>query len=248
MVSSAHGRGPSAAWPACAAPIARRPGSDGSGVVAASRTSTSAAERVSRTRNRSTGSGSWQFHPRGRTSGSVRPRTVTSRPWGTDARGRKQYRYHDDWRARRDREKFEAMVGFARALPDLRERTARHRSQRSPTRERVLAGAVRLLDRGFFRIGGESYAEENDTYGLATMKRRHVRLLPENVLVFDYTSKGGKRRLQSIVDPAVYRLIGELKRRRGGSNELLAYKAAGRWRDVRSGEVNEYIKTATGGE
>ena len=167
---------------------------------------------------------------------------------GTDARGRKQYRYHDDWRARRDREKFEAMVGFARALPDLRERTARHLSQRSPTRERVLAGAARLLDRGFFRIGGESYAEENDTYGLATMKRRHVRLLPENVLVFDYTSKGGKRRLQSIVDPAVYRLIGELKRRRGGSDELLAYKAAGRWHDVRSAEVNEYIKTATGGD
>ena len=167
---------------------------------------------------------------------------------GTDARGRKQYRYHDHWRERRDREKFEHMIEFGRALPGLREVTARHLARRGPTRERVLAGAVRLLDRGFFRIGSESYAEENDTYGLATMKRRHVTLLPGNALLFDYKAKGGKRRLQSIVDPAVYRLVSELKGRRGGSDNLLAYKERGRWRDVRSSDVNAYIKEATGGE
>jgi DNA topoisomerase-1 len=167
---------------------------------------------------------------------------------GTDARGRKQYRYHDHWRERRDREKFEHMIEFGRALPSLREFTARHLARRSPTRERVLAGAVRLLDRGFFRIGSESYAEENDTYGLATMKRRHVNLLPGNTLLFDYKAKGGQRRLQSIVDPAVYRLVTELKGRRGGSDNLLAYKEGGRWRDVHSSHVNAYIKEATGGE
>ena len=167
---------------------------------------------------------------------------------GTDARGRKQYRYHDHWRERRDREKFEHMIGFGRALPGLRVLAARHLARRSPTRERVLAGAVRLLDRGFFRIGSESYAEENDTYGLATMKRRHVSLLPGNALLFDYKAKGGKRRLQSIVDPAVYRLVTELKGRRGGSDNLLAYKEGGRWRDVHSSDVNAYIKEATGGE
>ncbi|HKP16891.1 MAG TPA: hypothetical protein VJT84_00340 [Gaiellaceae bacterium] len=167
---------------------------------------------------------------------------------GTDARGRKQYRYHDAWRARRDQEKFDDMVEFARALPRLRKMAARHLRQREPSRERVLAGAARLLDRGFFRIGGESYAEENETYGLATMQKRHVRLLPDNVLVFDYPAKGGQPRLQSIVDPDVYRLIGELIRRRGGSAELLAYKDGRVWRDVRSSDINAYIKEIMGAD
>jgi DNA topoisomerase-1 len=167
---------------------------------------------------------------------------------GTDARGRKQYRYHDRWREHRDREKFDRMLDFARALPGLRETAGRQLRKRPPTRERVLAGAVRLLDRGFFRIGGESYAEENDTYGLATMQKRHVRLRPGNVIEFDYVAKGGQRRLQSIVDPQVYKLVGELKRRRGGGDDLLAYKERGRWRDVLSADVNAYIKEVTGGD
>jgi DNA topoisomerase I len=165
---------------------------------------------------------------------------------GTDARGRKQYRYHDHWRELRDREKFDRMLEFARALPRLREVTDRHLRRREPARDRVLAGAVRLLDRGFFRIGGENYAEENDTYGLATMQKRHVRLEADNVIVFDYVAKGGQRRVQSVVDPQVYRLVDELKRRRGGGTDLLAYKDRGRWRDVLSSDVNEYIKTVAG--
>jgi DNA topoisomerase IB len=165
---------------------------------------------------------------------------------GTDARGRKQYRYHDHWRELRDRAKFDRMLEFGKALPHLREETDRHLRRRGPTRERVLAGAVRLLDRGFFRIGSENYAEENDTYGLATMQKRHVRLEPGNMLVFDYPAKGGQRRMESIVDPQVYRLVSELKRRRGGGPDLLAYKVHGRWRDVVSSEVNAYIKEAAG--
>jgi DNA topoisomerase I len=167
---------------------------------------------------------------------------------GTDARGRKQYRYHDRWREHRDREKFDRMLDFARMLPALRATADRRLRQRTPTRERVLAGAVRLLDRGFFRIGGEAYAEENDTYGLATMQKRHVQLRPGNVIEFDYTAKGGQRRLESIVDPEVYKLVGELKRRRGGGADLLAYKDGARWRDVQSADVNAYIKEATGGD
>ena len=167
---------------------------------------------------------------------------------GTDARGRKQYRYHDHWRELRDREKFDRMLEFGRALPRLRRVTNRHLRRPGPTRERVLAGAVRLLDRGFFRIGGENYAEENDTYGLATMQRRHVRLEPGNVIVFDYVAKGGQRRVQSVVDPQVYRLVSELKRRRGGTPDLLAYKDRGRWRDVVSSDVNAYIKDVAGEE
>jgi DNA topoisomerase I len=167
---------------------------------------------------------------------------------GTDARGRKQYRYHDHWRELRDREKFDRMLEFAQALPRLRQVTDRHLRRREPTRERVLAGAVRLLDRGFFRIGGENYAEENDTYGLATMQKRHARLEGDNVIVFDYVAKGGQRRVQSIVDPQVYRLVDELKRRRSGGPDLLAYKQGARWRDVLSSDVNEYIKSVAGEE
>jgi DNA topoisomerase-1 len=98
---------------------------------------------------------------------------------GTDARRRKQYRYHDAWRTARDREKFAEMEDFARALPALRDRvTADLTGDAQPTRERVLACAVRLLDRGFFRVGSEDYAVQNESYGLATMRKDHVALEP----------------------------------------------------------------------
>jgi DNA topoisomerase-1 len=164
---------------------------------------------------------------------------------GTDAAGRRQYLYHPLWRERRDQEKFDEMIRFARALPRVRKITARELAQKRITRERVLAGAVRLLDRGFFRIGTEDYAEQNQTYGLATMEKRHVTLEEDGVLRFDYVAKGGKRRIQSIVDPEVYELVGALKRRRGGP-ELLAYKNARGWVDVRSDDINDYIKEISG--
>ena len=160
---------------------------------------------------------------------------------GTDAAGRRQYLYHERWRERRDQEKFDEMLRFARALPRMRKVTARHLREKEITRERVLAGAVRLLDRGFFRIGTEGYAEQNQTYGLATMQKRHVALEEDGVLRFDYAAKGGKRRIQSIVDPEVYELVDALKRRRGGS-QLLAYRNGRAWVDVRSDEINEFIK------
>jgi DNA topoisomerase IB len=164
---------------------------------------------------------------------------------GTDAAGRRQYIYHERWRERRDQEKFDEMIRFARALPRVRRVTARHLAQKGVTRERVLAGAVRLLDRGFFRIGTEGYAEQNQTYGLATMQKRHVTLEEADVLRFDYIAKGGKRRIQSIVDPEVYKLVEVLKRRRSGV-ELLAYKNGRGWVDVRSDEINDYIKEVAG--
>jgi DNA topoisomerase-1 len=166
---------------------------------------------------------------------------------GTDAAGRKQYRYHDLWRERRDREKFESMVEFAEALPRLRRRVAKDLKRADMGRERILACAARLLDRGFFRIGSEDYAEENDTYGIATMRRRHASV-SGNVVVFDYESKGGRRRVQSIGDREVAAIVRTLKRRRGGGDELLAYKRGRRWVDVRSEDVNEYVKTASRGD
>ena len=163
---------------------------------------------------------------------------------GTDAAGRRQYLYHVDWRRRRDREKFEEMERFAHALPKLRDAVARDLRRRELVRERVLACAVRLLDRGFFRIGTEDYAEANKTFGLATMRRRHVTLGEGDLIRFDYTSKGGKRRVQSVVDRDVFRVVEALLRRRSG-DELLAYKEGRRWVDVTSDDINAYIKQVT---
>src|SRR3954462_1580682 len=167
---------------------------------------------------------------------------------GTDARGRKQYRYHDKWRERRDQEKFDEMIDFARALPGMRKRVDEHLESDGMTRERVLASAVRLLDRGFFRVGGEDYAVENESYGLATIHKRHVQLLDGCRLRFDYPAKSGRRRVQSIVDADVYEILSELKRRRGGSPELLAYRDGRRWRDLKSADINAYVKEVTGGD
>jgi DNA topoisomerase I len=165
---------------------------------------------------------------------------------GVDAAGRKQYLYHPRWRERRDMEKFDDMVVFARTLPRLRKRVDEElRGRGEPTYERVCACAVRLLDRGFFRVGGEDYAVRNESYGLATMKKRHVRVHGAT-LVFDYPSKSGKRRVQAVVDPAAAKVVDKLKRRRGGGDELLAYKRGRRWADVRSEDINAFLKDATG--
>ncbi len=163
---------------------------------------------------------------------------------GMDERGRKQYLYHPKWRESRDREKFDDMVEFARALPALREHVAADLARDDLTREHVLAAAIRLLDRGFFRIGSEDYAVTNETYGLATIRKSHVRLREDRIL-FDYPAKSGKRRVQSVVDPEVAQVIAALKRRRGGGPELLAYKRGRRWTDLRSPDINEYLKEST---
>jgi DNA topoisomerase-1 len=164
---------------------------------------------------------------------------------GLDQRGRKQYLYHPRWRKRRDQEKFDEMVAFARALPALRSVVDHDIALGDMSREQVLACATRLLDRGFFRIGSEEYAVTNETYGLATMRKEHVALDGE-VIRFDYIAKERKRRVQAIIDPEVAVIVGTLKRRRGGGEELLAFKRDGRWCDVRSPDINAYLKAATG--
>jgi DNA topoisomerase IB len=165
---------------------------------------------------------------------------------GIDKRGRKQYLYHPKWRARRDQEKFDDMVRFARALPGLRASVAEHLALDDLPREKVLACAVRLLDKGFFRIGSEDYAVTNETFGLATMHKRHVELLGDGILLFDYPAKHGKRRVQSVVDREAYDIVCTLRRRRSGGEELLAFKEARTWVDVRSPDINAYLKDLTG--
>jgi len=166
---------------------------------------------------------------------------------GTDAAGRRQYLYHPHWRTRRDQDKFDRMLEFARALPRLREVTSEHLAHDDLDRERVLACAVRLLDRGFFRIGSEAYAEDNGTFGLATMHRSHVTLRRDGIVEFDYPAKGGKQHVQSVVDPEVFEVVARLKRRRGDP-QLLAWRQGRRWIDVRSDDINAHIKDVAGEE
>jgi DNA topoisomerase I len=163
---------------------------------------------------------------------------------GIDQRGRKQYLYHPRWRARRDAVKFDDMVTFARTLPGLRARVDDALALDDLSREHVLGLAVRLLDKGFFRIGSEDYAVTNESYGLATMRKRHCRVRGD-VLLFDYPAKHGKRRVQAVVDPVIADAVNRLRRRRGGGDELLAFKERRRWHDVRSADINAWLKEAT---
>ena len=150
---------------------------------------------------------------------------------GVDAAGRKQYLYHPRWRERRDMEKFEDMLVFARTLPRLRERVDAELAESDElTYDRVCACAVRLLDRGFFRIGGEDYAVRNESYGLATMQKRHVSMR-DGVLVFDYPAKSGKRRVQAVIDPVAAEIVARAQapaRRRRRAAGLQARPALGR--------------------
>lgn len=166
---------------------------------------------------------------------------------GTDAAGRRQYRYHDEWRRRRDLDKHQRVLDFAARLPRVRAAVAEDLARPELDRTRVLATAVRLLDLGFFRVGGEQYAEDNGTYGLATMRKEHVRIDGDEV-VFEYTAKYGKERVCSIVDPDVRDVIGTLRRRRGGGPELLAFREGRRWRDVRSADINARLHELAGME
>jgi DNA topoisomerase IB len=165
---------------------------------------------------------------------------------GVDDAGRRQYLYHPEWRAERDRAKHDRMAELALALPKLRRRVARDLAAEGMGRDRVLACAVRLLELGLFRSGGEGYADENGSYGLATIRKGHVRLHGHE-LRFDYPAKSGQRRVVVIGDERVAEVVRALKRRRRGGAELLAYKGdGGRWRDVRTSDLNDYLQEALG--
>lgn len=166
---------------------------------------------------------------------------------GYDEAGRKQYRYHDRWDQKRASQKYEAMREFAAALPRLRRLVRRDIELEGMPRERALATAVRLLDLGFFRIGSEEYAEANESYGLATIRREHVHREGEEI-VFDFPAKSNQRRIQAIGDEAAIAALEAMRRRRGGPADLLAWKEGRRWRDLRSGDINDYLHEAIGNE
>jgi len=164
---------------------------------------------------------------------------------GTDARGRRQYRYHPDWRVKQDQAKHERVLEVAAELPRARAVVEEHLHLPGMPRERALAAAFRLLDLGFFRVGGESYADENGSYGLATLRRDHV-VQHGDDLVFAYVAKHGKDRRAVISDPAVRDVVRTLKRRHGGGDDLLAWREGRRWHDVTSTDVNAYLHETMG--
>ncbi len=164
---------------------------------------------------------------------------------GLDAAGRRQYRYHDAWRLRRDVAKHARVLEVAGRLPAARQRFADDLALPGMPRERVLATAARLLDVGFFRIGSEQYEEENGTFGLTTLGRRHVQI-EGGVVTFDYIAKSGQHRLQSVADPAVLEVVDTLRRRRSGPPHLLAYRDGRRWREVDADDVNAYLRETLG--
>ena len=166
---------------------------------------------------------------------------------GTDAAGRRQYLYHDDWRAQQDRAKFKRLPEFAKRLGPAREALEKDLALRGLTRERVMACAIRLLDIGLFRVGGEDYADENESYGLATIQKQHVRVR-KSAIEFDYVAKGGMDRTYTVEDRLVVPTVAALKRRRGKpTDELLAYtEARGVWRDVTSADINGWLKELMG--
>src|SRR3954453_7609473 len=156
---------------------------------------------------------------------------------GTDDAGRRQYLYHPEWRAKRDRMKFDRVLQAARKLPAARRAIQRDLALEGMPLERADALAVRLLDLGYFRIGSDIYADTNGSFGLTTLEKRHVSK-NEDVLLFRFTGKSGVEHSIEIDDPDILDVLDTLRRRRGGSERLLAYQRQRRWRELDSAAVN----------
>jgi DNA topoisomerase I len=166
---------------------------------------------------------------------------------GTDDAGRRQYLYHEQWRLKRDQLKHDRVLQVAARLPAARQAVAQDLQLQGMPYERALGTAFRLLDLGFFRIGGEAYAETNNSYGLATIHKEHVSI-EDGSVIFNYVAKSGLERYVALADDLVLRAVRDLLARRGGGPELLAYKDGRQWHDVSSNDINSYIKTQVGEE
>jgi DNA topoisomerase-1 len=161
-----------------------------------------------------------------------------------DARGRKQYRYHPSYRETRDRSKFRRMLEFSEVLPILRERVERDLRAGDLTRRQILATVVRLLDKTLIRVGKDEYARENRSFGLTTLRRRHVQV--EGALLrFSFRGKSGVEHSVSITEPRLARIIQRCQDLPG--QELFQYlDASGKRQTVSSDDVNAYLREITG--
>jgi DNA topoisomerase-1 len=163
---------------------------------------------------------------------------------GRDARRRKQYRYHDRWREVRDENKFERLANFVRALPNIRRRVAADLKLRGLPREKVLAAIARLLERTFIRIGNEEYARENKSFGLTTIKNRHVTVNGAQMR-FCFRGKSGRQHEVDVTDRRIAKIVSRCQDLPG--QDLFQYVAEdGELRDVTSQDVNDYLREITG--
>ena len=163
-----------------------------------------------------------------------------------DAKGRKQYRYHPRYRALRDETKFNRMLEFSRHLPRIRRHVERDIRREGLPREKVLATVVWLLERTLFRVGNDQYARNNKSFGLTTLRRRHVDVTGSEVR-FEFRGKSGVRHAASITDKRIARIVQRCQTIPG--EELFQYlDEDGRRVTVDSGDINEYLQRASGGE
>ncbi len=164
---------------------------------------------------------------------------------GRDARGRKQYRYHPQWRRFRDDAKFERMPAFGESLPRLRRCLRRDLGRPGLPKERVLAVVVSLLDATRVRIGNAEYARDNNSYGLTTLRNRHVQFVRDGRLLFRFRGKGGAEHEITVDDKQLARLVRHCHELPG--QRLFQYiDEAGERRPIDSGQVNMYLKEAMG--
>jgi DNA topoisomerase-1 len=165
---------------------------------------------------------------------------------GRDARGRKQYRYHPRWRSRRDDSKFERILAFARLLPRIRRRCDRDLARRTLSREKVLAAVVRLLELTLIRVGNDEYARLNRSFGLTTMRDRHVTVSGSSVR-FRFRGKSGRQHEVDLQDRRLANVVRRCQELPG--QELFQYlDGDGEPRDVTSDDVNAYLREAAGAD
>ena len=165
---------------------------------------------------------------------------------GVDARGRKQYRYHVDFREKRENAKYEGLLEFGKSLPRLRRRVEQDLQRRNLTREAVLAAVVRLLDRQHIRVGNEEYAKENKSYGATTLRARHLKRTGHG-LMMRFTGKHGIVHEMKITDTNLKRICKRCQELPG--QMLFQYvNGDGEAKPVTSTDVNDYIRDATGGD
>jgi DNA topoisomerase-1 len=163
---------------------------------------------------------------------------------GRDDRGRKQYRYHERWRAIRDENKYDRILTFAEALPKIRRRVQADLKLPRLKRAKVLAAVVQLLERTFIRVGNEEYARQNKSFGLTTMKDHHVKVRGKK-LRFRFRGKGGKEHEVDLMDRRVAKIVRELQDLPG--QDLFQYfDDEGKLCDITSQDVNDYLREIAG--
>lgn len=163
---------------------------------------------------------------------------------GRDARGRKQYRYHTQWRKVRDDTKYARLTTFARALPQIRSQVDRDLALTGLPRDKVLATVIRLLEISLIRVGNKEYARDNESFGLTTMRDRHVGI-SGSTLQFEFRGKGGKQHVVDIRDPRLAKIVKQCQAVPG--HELFQYlDDDGERRTVESTDVNEYLQRHAG--